>query len=517
MASNAALTVTGAAGIVQTLDFQDTNGQDFAAASDVLPALNAAILVGNLVPVVAGSNTAIPAGKPGLLQVGTGGQYVISVGYSALIDTATTSATVFGGAMDGQLVVAGSSGLAFNAGAGAGTVIAGAGNNLISVLPGAGAQRIITGLGADTIVATFGNNLIQPGSGRNIILARGGNDTVVSTGNDVISIPDGNANITLGAYIIPIGGAIPVRTVFLGSGVCQVFELFLDTLTPSVVVAGSAPTTITSQGADQLWMQAGGGVVNSYGHGPITVIATESAPQSQNVSVLTPQTTQQGTLGADTVIGGTGAITVNASYANDFIFAGPGAVNFVGGQGASTILGNAQGTASITGGAGSLVAIAYGQTSFTGGAGAATIAAFGGSVTINGGAGTGLFIGATTGNNRITAGTGNTTIYGGGAGDVLAAGSVGGGILVAGSGAETLIGGAGADLFAAIQGKAGTLTIQNFTKGQDFFTLTGFTTTEAATALASSTLIAGSQQLTLSDGTKILFAGVTGLTVISFI
>ena len=67
------------------------------------------------------------------------------------------------------------------------------------------------------------------------------------------------------------------------------------------------------------------------------------------------------------------------------------------------------------------MAIAYGQTQFTGGAGAATVAAFGGSVTINGGSGTGLFIGAAGGGNRITAGTGNTTIYGGGAGDVLAA------------------------------------------------------------------------------------------------
>ena len=59
--------------------------------------------------------------------------------------------------------------------------------------------------------------------------------------------------------------------------------------------------------------------------------------------------------------------------------------------------------------------------------------------------------------------------------------------------------------------------MQNFTKGQDFFTLSGFTPTEAATALASSTLIAGSQQLTLSDGTKILFAGVTGLSLTNFI
>jgi hypothetical protein len=272
-------------------------------------------------------------------------------------------------------------------------------------------------------------------------------------------------------------------------------------------VVGTAAATINSRGADQIWMNGGGGLVQSTGVNERYNILGGTVQAGETVIGYS----------ADTVIGGNGAITVNAVQANDFVFAGPGALAFTASLGASTILGNAQGTDSITGGAGSVVAIAYGQTSFTGGAGAATVAAFGGSVTITGGAGTGLFVGSPDGRNRITAGTGNTTIYGGGAGDILAAGSVGGGILVAGSGTETLIGGAGADLFAALQGKAGTITIQNFTKGRDFFTLSGFATNEAANALASAVTIAGSQQLTLSDGTKILFAGTTGVTASSFV
>lgn len=248
-------------------------------------------------------------------------------------------------------------------------------------------------------------------------------------------------------------------------------------------------------------MQAGGGVVNSDGSNIGSVILGGGVLPA----VLGPPS-------ADTIIGGAGAITVNASYANDFVFAGPGALQFTGGLGASTILGNAAGTASITGGAGSVIAVAYGTTNFTGGSGAATVAAFGGGVTINGGTGTGLFLGSPDGNSRISAGTGRATMFGGGDGDVLTAGSAGLGILVAGRGAETLVGGAGADLFAVVRGTASNAVVQNFTKGQDFITFTGFSAPEVASALSSAGLVGGSQQLTLADGTKILFAGITGLS-----
>ena len=507
MPTNGAITVAGYAGSVQTLLYSSQSSPAWSAATVVLPLVSGSVDGGSLVPALPGDTPTIAAGSAGLLQVGQGGQYAVPTGFSAVIDTASTSATVFGGSSAGQLVVAGSSGLTFNAGQGAGTVIAGDGNNYVSILRGAGPQSVATGSGDDTVVATFGNNMVQTGAGSNLILAQGGNDSIVSAGGDLISCPDGNAAITLsGPASLQFPTGVQYRTVLLGRGASQVQDTSGVGLIRSVIVVGSGASTISSATTDQIWMQAGGGLVQSTGYVG-TILLTDSSVASATVTGYS----------ADTVIGGTGAITVNAIQANDFVFAGPGALQFTASLGASTILGNAQGIASITGGAGSVIAIAYGQTSFTGGSGAATVAAFGGSVTINGGAGTGLFVSATTGNNRITAGTGNTTIYGGGAGDVLAAGSVGGGILVAGSGAETLVGGAGADLFAAIQGKIGTLTVQNFTKGQDFFTLTGFATTEASNALSSSTLIAGSQQLTLSDGTKILFVGVTGLGASSFI
>ena len=515
MANTVALTVLGFAGSLQILTYQADNEPGYQETSNLVGAVNTSVRSGNLVVALPGSATTIPAGSAGLLQVGVGGQYAIAPGYSTLIDTASTAATVFGGSTDGQLVIAGSGGLAFNAGLGSGTVLAGDASNYISVLRGAGAQKIATGIGDDTIVALNGNNIITAGAGNNFVLAQAGSNFIESFGEDLIWCPDGNATITLYDPQEPGSNPIQARTVFLGSGASQVVDAAarlrgLQTSTPnrSVIVVGSTAATIKSEGADQIWMQGGGGLVQSTGvH---LEIGFGDVPQPTSIVTVTGYS-------ADTIIGGTGAITVNAIQANDFVFAGPGALQFTGGLGASTILGNATGIASITGGAGSVIAIAYGQTSFTGGAGAATIAAFGGSVTINGGAGSGLFIAATTGNNRITAGTGNTTIYGGGAGDVLAAGSLGGGILVAGNGAETLIGEAGADLFAVVQGKIGDLVVQNFTKGQDAINLSGFAGNEAAIALAASSIIAGSQQVNLSDGTRILFVGVSGLSASSFI
>ena len=514
MTNVSALTITGYAGSTQRLIFQSSHSPAYEALTFFAPDVSASVGSGSLTPLLPGSVETIPAGSSGLLQVGLGGQYTIGAGYLALVDTASTAATVFGGNTNGQAVVAGNGGLTFNAGLGAGTVIAGDGANYISVLQGAGSQNIATAMGDDTIVFTSGNNTIQSGGGNNLILAQGGNASIVSSSNDLIWCPDGNATIELIWPYDPSSHTIQTRTVFLGSGTSYVADR-ADSVSSgpgngpyrSVIVVGSAAATIKSNAADQIWMQAGGGVVLSTGVNNSTIWTGGQTTSITSVAVYS----------ADTVIGGTGAITVNASQANDFVFAGTGALQFTGGLGASTILGNAGGTASITGGAGSVVAIAYGQTQFTGGAGAATVAAFGGSVTINGGSGTGLFIGAAGGGNRITAGTGNTTIYGGGAGDVLAAGSMGGGILVAGGGAETLIGGAGADLFAAMSGTAGTLVVQNFTPGQDFFTLVGFGAGAAATALAGAVVVGGSEQLTLSDGTRILFAGVTGLAGSSFI
>ncbi len=506
-------TITGLGGAI--LYVQADTSANAAIAQSVLAPLNTAILAGTLVPALAGATPTVAAGKTGLLQAGSGGQYAIGAGYSAFVGTATVPITVFGGSSAGQRVVAGSGGLAFNAGLGAGTVVAAGGNNLISVLQGAAAQYITTGSGNDTISVLTGSNTINAGTGINLILAQGGNDLINSTGTDLISAPDGNATINAGTN---------APTIFLGSGNSR----FTGGAGNATIVVGSAAATLTSAGADQLWMQVGGGVVNSSG--------------------------------ADTIIGGSGAVTVNAGAGNDFVFAGSGALKVNGGTGASTILGVAGGNASIVGGAGSIIAIAYGATNFQGGAGAATVAAFGGSVTVNGGIGGGVFLGGPAGNNRLSSGGDRTTLIGGGDGDFLTGHAAGGDVFQAGAGAETInaagasasnkfyggsgadymiLGaggdqvlagtgsatiwtGVGADLIAFTNGRHPSVTFQTFTVApginpRDYIALVGFAPGEAARALATATISNGSENLVLSDGTKIQFLGFSGLTSSNFL
>ncbi len=503
-----AATVVGVGGAVQVMNFDSS--ANVAIAQALLNIVDIGIGNGQTVAGQAGAPPTLPAGRSGLAQVTAGGQYAIAAGYAALVDAAATPATVFGGASNGQIVVAGSAGLAFNAGSGSGTVIAGGGNNLISVLPGAGAQNILTGGGNDTISVLTGNNIISAGSGINQILAQGGNDSIISAGTDLISAPDGRATIIAGSNN---------PTVFLGSGAAN----FNGGNGQATVVVGSAAATLNSAGRDQLWLQAGGGVVNS------------------------------GL--ADTIIGGSGAGTVNAGTGNDFVFAGSGRLSFNAGSGVSTILGAAAGVVALAGGAGSLIAVAYGTTSYIGGSGADTVAAFGGNVSIIGGSGIGVFLGGPAGGNRMIGGSGRATMIGGGAGDVLIAGSGPGDVMQAGAGAETLtgatarantkfyagagsdlliagrggsqmldgigaatmVGGAGADLFAFASGNAGRVAVQNFVAGQDFVSFLGFASGEAAQALSGAVVAAGSEQLTLSDGTRILFQNVTGLTSSNFL
>ena len=467
------------------------------------------------------------AGLPGagVLQVTNAGQYAITAGNTALISSAPARVTVFGGATAGQRVVAGTGGLAFNAGGGSGTVVAAGGNNLISVYPGAGAQVITTGDGDDTISALAGANTISAGLGRNLILVQGGNNLITSAGSDLISAPDGNPTIN---------SLLSAPTIFLGSGNAQINN---SNGNPTVVV-GIGAATVNSGGRGQLWMQAGGGYVYS--------------------------------TNADTVIAGSGAVTVNAATGSDFVFAGSGPLNFSGGTGASTILGAANGSATLSGGTipigstGSVVAISYGATTFHPQGGSATIAAFGGSVTVTAGTGSGVYLGGPAGNNLMMGGLGffHTTMIGGGNGDQLFARNLGGDVMQAGpgavtmsaltsagnnkfyggpgvnvmflgtgndqvltgTGAATIVGGnlgapqgSGRGLIAFVNGNHPDVQIQSFGSAQNFISLVGFTPGEVTRALSAATFVGGSENLLLSDGTKIQFVGITNLTSASFL
>lgn len=127
----------------------------------------------------------------------------------------------------------------------------------------------------------------------------------------------------------------------------------------------------------------------------------------------------------------------------------------------------------------------------------------------------------------ILAGSGATTISGagstaanrfhGGSGpNLIVAGDVSTSIQL-GTGATTLVGGAGLALFAFVQGNASAVTIQRFDPARDYLSLMGFAPGAVATVLAGAHVSAGSETLTLSDGTSILLQGFTGLAAANFL
>ncbi|MBC7635847.1 MAG: hypothetical protein H7251_09620, partial [Acetobacteraceae bacterium] len=483
-----------------------------AAAQGLLAVHNAAVAAGKILPVTIVPGDAIPAGPAsgdGSLVVHQGGQVAVPSGYRTIAVDAPAPVTLFGGAGNGQVVVAGTGGLAFNAGAGTGTVMVGGGSNLVSVFEGAGSQNIDLGAGDDTVAALGGNNVIAAGLGKNQILLGSGANQVNSTGNDLIAGGSGAATVTAGTNA-------PV--VFLGSGPSR----FIGGGGRATVVGGVGADTMSSSGNSQLWLGSNTDVVNS--------------------------------TGADTVIARTGSATVNAD-GNMFVFAGSGRMDFHGGAGASTVLG-ASGASTLHGGAGSVIALAFAPMTYVGGNGADTIAAFGvdSALTATGGSGTALFLAGASGHNSITGGSGTSIIFGGGEGDVLTAGSGAGDTIKAGSGAETISAagtqgvhklyagsgpnlirtgnnntnvllstgaatisaGTGMDLYAFTQGNHPDVLIQNFKSGADFISLVGFASGEATRALGTATNSGGSEHLTLTDGTRITFQNFTGLTSTNF-
>ena len=202
-----------------------------------------------------------------------------------------------------------------------------------------------------------------------------------------------------------------------------------------------------------------------------------------------------------TVTGGTGTLTQNADGSYDFTGNGSIVTAPAGATHVSLVSGNqmvqAHGTDTITGGSGadtidatghSLVEFGHGSLLFLNGGQASTVDGGYGSVTMNGGYGGGVLRAGAGGNSVLYGGDGNVAMYAVGAGDRLY-GSAGndtltGGAercaLVAETGAATLIGGsgltimkagmqagAGPDLFAAGAASTAVAQVSGFVIGRD--------------------------------------------------
>jgi aryl-phospho-beta-D-glucosidase BglC (GH1 family) len=125
-------------------------------------------------------------------------------------------------------------------------------------------------------------------------------------------------------------------------------------------------------------------------------------------------------------------------------------------------------------------------------------------VTLNGGASAGdLVYGGAVGNNSLNGGSGGgDLLVAGGNGDVLIAGGAGNNTLVAGRGNETLIAAARGNDLISITGGGGVDLIDGFS---------GTLQLGVSLSLVQETSRGGALQMSLSDGTRLVFAGVTGL------
>ena len=326
----------------------------------------------------------------------------------------------------------------------------------------------------------------------------------------------------------------PGRAVVIGSGARNEMIMsdsgtdltFIATGGSGSVVAGGGQSLIYIPGTDRgnwsLFTGSGNDAIVALGHGNDTI----GAGGGNNSIILGSGHDSILSVGNDSILGGTGAETVNATAAQSDIIQGDSSkLLFIGGSGGATILG---------------------------GSGSDTY--FGSNV---GPVGNQLIKGGSRGHNLLFAGNGAATLIGGGRGDQLfafgqydqtliagrgnetlsAALSTGNDSIAAGSGRDLLIGGFGSDTFVGGSGHStvqagfaantfefinheagGTQLVTNiFDPNTIRIDLNGYGPGAVAKALASQTVSHGSVSITLTDGTKVTFQDVTSLNKNNFV
>jgi hypothetical protein len=315
------------------------------------------------------------------------------------------------------------------------------------------------------------------GGGGSVSLVKPQNPSYISGGATAETILGGTGQIDYqnsGAADTFVAGS-GASTINTGAG----GGVYSATTAPTLIEVGSGAATISA---------AGTGVCDSIFGGGNSLYFLNS---SQAVYV------NQSTNGTPTVVGGVGAATVYGGTSNGLYFMDDQSI-FVGGSGQSTVRGSGE--------------------------------LFGGS-----------------GNNEIVASTGNTTLVGGSsnslmfgqAGDVMIGGS-GSDTMVAGGGSEQFFTGSGSldawlgngattailqsgygnlnceggsTDFVAVNGQGGgSYTINNFVEGSDQVVASGFTADQVSAAISSQVSGGGNSTLTLGDGTRITFAGLSNVT-----
>ena len=299
---------------------------------------------------------------------------------------------------------------------------------------------------------------------------------------------------------------------------------FVDPSGSGTVVAGGGTDKILVSGSqiDNWSLYTGGGndIIAALGD----VNATIGAGGGQNAILLGGGNNLVISTGDDSISGGSGSVTVDASGASsDFVQGESSHLLFLGGSGGATIIGGTgsdtyfgsggpTGKQLIEGGSagGNLLYAGDGAATLVGGGNNDQLYSYGGSnqLLIAGAGNETLSASFSTGNDRLTAGSGSDVLIGGTGADTF----------VGGSGQSTVTAGTGSDVFAFINHQAGgTELVQGiFDPASIKIDLEGYGAGAISKALASQTVQGGSVTIGLSDGTKVTFQDISGLTRSNF-
>lgn len=311
----------------------------------------------------------------------------------------------------------------------------------------------------DTVLGSSGANTVNAATGQVTVVSGGGALAFIG-GTRASSVTGGAGSSTIfggsgGGYytggragfnVLISQGASGANTTLTGSGAGD--QIFGSSKGNDILIAGSGRDSILG----------GGGHTSIQGGAVASVIFTGGGTSVVNGSLG----------GADTIVGGTGSLNVNAQM-GDAIFGGGGALN---------VTGSKSGADSIVGGSGALE--------------------------VNGQGGNMLVV-AGSATSTIQVGNGASLVFSAGATSL--AGGTGSLQLVLGSGTATINEGTGAATYDVIAGSVNGHDILNgFRPGTDQIQLFGYSAAQQSISVSG-----GSTLIDLSDGTKIQVTGVTDI------
>lgn len=537
----ASVTLPGASGGIVTV--QSGSGDHIFVAQIIANTILLASVEGGLnTPVsvtVDGSTVTAPpptnGGKEDILYLtgSGGGTFTIPTGYEFVVDLMTGPETIVGSnvevisddqsagqvfslsgassiaAMAGTIPLIGTANLASGNGndtvslTGAGTIDGGAGANLLDAAPTAGGAgiRIQSDGTGDTV------NISGPGTAT--VLATGSGASITDTGFGTLDafLEGTSSTLTAGtsATDVTISGAGLDNVVLGGTGPLSV----VDQGTGDTIAAiNSFPANVTTSGSDAVvfggsaaFNASVGGTSNTVVAGTSSTLVTLSGSSNFFFGESGTASVDAGTSTNDTIVGGSGPMTVSSGDAFGLVtFAESGDLTFLGGNGAVTIVGGS-GNESVSGGAGgtTLFGGAGSEITYTGSVGQLDFSAGAGNETLDasGSSTNNLFWGgqAPSEDDTLIGGTGNDTFVGG-------------------AGADSMVGNVDSrDWFVFIDGAGhGGLsandTVTGFSSNSTVW-LANYGPTAAQDAINGATTDANGTTISLSDGTTILFTGVT--------